>query len=95
VLTAFREVADALVGVNASEDRQVLLASAAEQARTAFRLSQARYRAGTIDFLTVLDAQRTQLSAEDSLVQADQARYGAAVDLFRALGGGWRTEAPS
>jgi outer membrane protein TolC len=41
------------------------------------------------DLLTVLDAQRSQLNAEDGLVQSQLARYTATVSLFKALGGGW------
>jgi outer membrane protein TolC len=44
---------------------------------------------GTVDFLTVLDAQRTLYQAEDTLVQARLARLQASVSLFRAFGGGF------
>ena len=41
------------------------------------------------DLLTVLDSQRSQLSAEDNLVQAQLSRYTATMNLFKSLGGGW------
>jgi outer membrane protein TolC len=41
--------------------------------------------------LTLLDSQRTQLQAEDSRVQAELARYTAAVNLYKSLGGGWES----
>ena len=49
----------------------------------------ARQREGRIDFLTVLDALRSQAAADADLASADRAVAFAQVDLFRALGGGW------
>lgn len=49
----------------------------------------ARQREGTIDFLTVLDAQRTFADADADLATADVRIADAQVDLFRSLGGGW------
>ena len=92
VLVALQEAEDALVAADASFRRAGLLDEAVVQARDAFRLSQLRYAAGAVDFISVIDAQRSQLSAEDGLVQAELDRYDAAIDLFKALGGGWRAE---
>ena len=89
VLTSFKEVEDALSTVKTSASQARSLQTAADQAREAFRLAQLSYSAGATDFLTVLDAQRTLLSNEDSLVQAELDRYTAATNLFKALGGGW------
>lgn len=89
VLTAFRETEDAMAGVDAGNRRVDNLALAAEQAGYAYELSRIRYEAGAADFLTVLDAQRTKLSADDTLVQAQLSTFLSAADLFVALGGGW------
>jgi outer membrane protein, multidrug efflux system len=89
VLTSFKEVEDALSTVETSAARVKSLQTAADQAREAFRLAQLSYSAGASDFLTVLDAQRTLLDNEDSLVQAERDRFTAAATLFKALGGGW------
>ena len=89
VLTSFKEVEDALSTVETSAARVKSLQTAADQAREAFRLAQLSYGAGATDFLTVLDAQRTLLDNEDSLVQAQSDRLTAAASLFKALGGGW------
>ena len=89
VLTAFKEVQDTLETVEASAARSGSLAIAADEAREALRLARISYGAGAADFLTVLDAQRTLLDSEDSLVQAELDRYATAADLFKALGGGW------
>ena len=90
VLTAFKETIDALSAVNTSEARFGLLRSAAESAEEAYRLADLNYRSGAADFLTVLDAQRTLLASQDSVVQSELDRYAAAASLFKALGGGWQ-----
>lgn len=89
VLTGLQEAEDALVNVQSSEQRQTSLEEAARQAREAYRLAELRYKAGSVDFLTVLSAQQARLNAEDRLSQAQLARQSAAVDLFKALGGEW------
>lgn len=89
VLTSFKEVEDALSTVETSAATVSSLQTAADQAREAFRLAQLSYSAGASNFLTVLDAQRTLLGNEDSLVQAQRDRFTAAASLFKALGGGW------
>ncbi len=91
VITAFGEVEDALVAVEKTETRYGRLAEAAVQARETYRIAQLRYREGADDFLTVLDAQRSLFSAEDTLVDAQAARYEAAIALFKAMAGGWST----
>lgn len=89
VLTGLQEAQDSLVAVRVSETRLSLLREAAVQAREAYRLAQVRYEAGAEDLLTLLDSQRTQLLAEDAVVQAELTRYTATTGLFKALGGGW------
>ena len=59
-------------------------------AAAAARITRARQREGQIDFLTVLDAERTFADADADLASADARIAGAQVDLFRALGGGWQ-----
>ena len=89
MLTSFAEVEDALIGADSHARREAFLTEAAFEARRAYDLSQARYRAGASDLLSVLDAQRNWLAARDSAAQARLARLSSAVDLFVALGGGW------
>jgi outer membrane protein, multidrug efflux system len=84
-------VENSLVNVEATAARAASLAVAADEARKAYELSLARYRAGASDLLSVLDAQRSWLSARDSAAQARLNRYSTAVDLFVALGGGWKS----
>jgi NodT family efflux transporter outer membrane factor (OMF) lipoprotein len=93
VLTATREVEDALNAATASERRRVALDVAADEARAATRLARERYLAGRIDFLTLLGTQTAEFSAEDAAIDAHRAQYSAAIALYKALGGGWRVAA--
>lgn len=89
VLVAFQEVEDALAAVRAAEARETSFAAARAAAQTAYDLSRERFDRGAIDFQTVIDAQGTLLSAEDSHTQSRNARLSAAIRLYLALGGGW------
>ncbi|MBU1666134.1 MAG: TolC family protein, partial [Gammaproteobacteria bacterium] len=93
LLTALREVEDALVALANSRLRQDALGSAATAARNAALLARQRYGSGLIDFLTVLDSERSLRSVEDNLASADTARVTALIQLNKALGGGWQREA--
>lgn len=89
ILTAFRDTEDAL-GATVNTGRQYGFASEAfNQANDAYRIVEARYRAGTVGFLDLLDAQRSVFTANDTMVQAALGRYSANVSLYKALGGGW------
>lgn len=89
VLTALEETERSLSVYGHALERQNLLTSSRDEAARAARISLARQREGRIDFLTVLDAQRTLADAEADLVTSQRAVAFAQVDLFRALGGGW------
>ncbi|MEN3951548.1 efflux transporter outer membrane subunit [Iodidimonas sp. SYSU 1G8] len=89
VITAFAEVEDALIAVQTTDVRYRYLVESAVQARETYRLAQVRYKEGADDFLAVIDAQRNLFSAEDTLVDAQVARYEAAIALFKAMAGGW------
>ncbi|KEQ52048.1 RND-family efflux transporter [Sphingobium chlorophenolicum] len=89
VLRALEETETALSVYAHALERRDTLKAAREAADRAARISLARQREGQIDFLTVLDAQRTLAAAESDLATANRAVAFAQVDLFRALGGGW------
>jgi outer membrane protein TolC len=63
---------------------------AAAAARQAEQLSLNQYRAGTVDFTTVIQTQTTALSAEQTLLNIRLNRLAASATLVTALGGGWR-----
>lgn len=90
VLVSFREVEDALAAVKAAEERERALAVSAREAQSAYQLSRELYDAGAVDFQTLLDSQRVELSAKDAYSQSRNERLAAAVDLYLALGGGWQ-----
>lgn len=91
VLRALEETETALSFYAHALERRDTLRAARDAADKAARISIGRQREGQIDFLTVLDAQRTLAAAESELASANRAVAFAQVDLFRALGGGWTT----
>jgi len=91
--TAFKEVNDALASLRELAAEETANVAQLEAARRALKLSQARYEAGYSGFLEVLDAQRTTNIAQLTYLNSRKNRLGAAVDLFKALGGGWREDA--
>lgn len=94
-LTAFREVEDALAAVQ-HIDRQIGFAQSQRDALAeGLRLATNRYREGYSPYLEQLDAQRGLLGAELSLIQLRADALSARIQLFQAMGGGWRPCAPS
>jgi outer membrane protein TolC len=89
VVTALQDVEDALSAARQQQLVEVSDQAAADAAQKAATLAEAQYKFGTVDFLTVLDAQRTLYQAEDTLVQTRLLRLQASVGLFRAFGGGF------
>lgn len=92
VLSAFKEVEDALAGV-AQTSRQVDTQRAVVNTNQhAYEIAQARLFTGTIDILTVLNTQTALFQAEDLLLQDQLEQIQAVVQLFLALGGGWTVD---
>lgn len=94
VLAALQEVEDALVALRNDRDRAQRLQTAAIAATNAATLAGQRWRSGLVDFQTVLDTQRSQLSAQDSLASASADLAADHVRLYKALGGGWADADP-
>lgn len=88
--TAYKEVRDALVSLNELGTAESAQENRAANARKALDLARLRYDAGYSGYLEVLDAQRSANEAQLAAVATRQARLNAAVELFKALGGGWR-----
>jgi NodT family efflux transporter outer membrane factor (OMF) lipoprotein len=89
VLTGLSETEDALIACRRTAERMETLEKATVAAREADSLAQKRYQAGEIDFLSVLDTQRTLLGLEDSLLSIQTDRTNSYIQLYKALGGGW------
>lgn len=88
VQTAFREVADALARRGTVADQLEAQTSLRDNAQGAYRLSEARFKAGIDPFLTTLDSQRSYYAAEQSLLATRLVQESNAIELYRALGGG-------
>ncbi len=89
VLNALEEVENVLVSFAQEQRRREYLKKAVTAAQRAEYLARDRYRAGLVDFTTVLDAQRARQSLEDQLVQSEGTVTSNLVRLYKALGGGW------
>lgn len=89
VLTALSETENALIACRRSAERLETLEKATRLARESDEVARQRYQAGEIDFLDVLDSQRTLLSLEDNLLSTRADRTAAYIALYQALGGGW------
>jgi len=89
VLTSLKDVEDALVALRGDRERKLRLQDAAEAAGNAALLARQRYSSGLVDFQTVLETQRTQLSTQDSVASASVDVSADHVRLYKALGGGW------
>jgi len=94
VLTAFRNVADVLRSLQFDADALQAQNFAVRAAAQNLDLAREQFRAGAINHLSLLDAQREYGQVRINLVQAQAARYADTAALFQALGGGWwnRTE---
>lgn len=92
VLTALGNVDSALIAAQQTEEQQSRQADAVAKAGRAYEYSQAQFHAGTVNIITVLNTENALFSAQDALVQVRFARLQALVNLYNALGGGWRRE---
>jgi outer membrane protein TolC len=95
VLLALSEVEDALVALDAEQQRQEAYQEAALAAANAVDLSLSLYSTGVSDFQAVLDAQRSLYSLEDLLAQSQAGETTSLIRLYKALGGGWSVDEDS
>src|SRR2546425_4090125 len=89
ILHSLEEVQDALVNYSQEQERRDRLNEAVQHSQLAVDLATEQYRAGLVDFLSVLEAQRELYANEDQLVQSQTSVTTNLVGLYRALGGGW------
>jgi multidrug efflux system outer membrane protein len=94
ILTALNEVENALIAYTNEQQRNKALLEAATQNRKAVEISTKLYSEGQTDFLSVLDAQRSLFSSEDSLVQSTRDLSTDLIAIYKALGGGWNNTEP-
>jgi multidrug efflux system outer membrane protein len=89
VLLALQEVEASLVRYRTSRARVERIQDAASASERAAELARLRFSGGVADFLQVLDAERTQLEAQDQLAQSRTEAATAYAALYKALGGTW------
>jgi len=91
VLTAFQQVEDQLAAIPLLSRQLSIQAEAVKAAEQAVGIALNEYRAGTQNFTTVVTAEATALSDEESALSTRASRLTATVELVVALGGGWST----
>jgi NodT family efflux transporter outer membrane factor (OMF) lipoprotein len=89
VLTAFQQVEDNLAALRVLQDESAAEDAAVTAAQTALTITTAQYKAGTVDYLTVITSQTAAFTAEKGAVDLLTRRMTSAVGLIQALGGGW------
>lgn len=94
VLRALEDTGNALVRFDRAHDADVELERAARDSARAAQLARMRFDAGGTSLLEVLDAERTQLQAEDAFASGRTRTATGAVALYRALSGGWPQTVP-
>jgi multidrug efflux system outer membrane protein len=87
VLRALEETENALVSYREEQQRLVKLTEQARESSRAATIARVRYREGAADFLALLDAERTELQAEDAVAQAEAGVFTSVIALYKALGG--------
>ncbi|WP_244146686.1 efflux transporter outer membrane subunit [Paraburkholderia sp. BCC1876] len=89
VLSAFKDVDDALTGYAAEQRRRDRLDESVQASRRALELANKRYVRGISNYLDVLTAQKTLLTNEEQLADSTATVTTNLVALYKALGGGW------
>jgi NodT family efflux transporter outer membrane factor (OMF) lipoprotein len=92
VLSGFEQVEDQIVTLRVLEQQAVVEDAAVAAAKEAEKLTLNQYKAGTVPYSSVITAQTTRLSSEETALSVLSSRLQASVTLIEALGGGW-TEA--
>jgi multidrug efflux system outer membrane protein len=92
IQTAFREVADALIGQQKNVEFQQAQGKQVDALRQAQSIALERYRIGYSSYFDVISADRDLFAAELTLSNAHRAALLSSVELYRALGGGWQVE---
>jgi len=88
-LTALEEAETALTFYAAEKERYAALVASADAAAEAAEIARTRYRVGSANFLSVLDAERTLIETRTALARSEAARASAEINVFMAMGGGW------
>ena len=93
VQNAFREVEDALVGTVKGRERLASQGRQVDALKNYARVARLQYEGGTASYFQVLDADRSLFSAQLSYVETQSSIFTSLINIYKALGGGWVTEA--
>ena len=92
IQTAFQEVADGLAARATYQQQLDAQRALVKTNEEYYRLAERRYRTGVDSYLTLLDAQRQLFSVRQQLIGDRLAQLTSEVELYKALGGGWREQ---
>ena len=95
IQTAFREVADSLAARAAVQTQLAANQALIKSEQQIYELTQARFKQGVDSSLNVLTTQQSFYSARQNLIQSQYSRLFNLINLYQALGGGWRENSPS
>ncbi len=93
IQVAFQDVADSLVSLQKTRDQLVVQGRQVDALRTYSHLARLRYEGGYTSYIEVLDAERSLFNAQLSYAQAQGTVFTSTVSLYKAMGGGWVTDA--
>lgn len=91
VLTAFKEVEDALVAYSKEQQKHRALQQAVDANQQAVQLANERYEKGLTGFINVLESQQALYQTQSALVSSSAKTSADLVLLYKVLGGGWQT----
>jgi len=91
VLSGFQQVEDEIATLRILEQQAVVEEAAVKAAKEAEALTLNQYKAGTVPYSSVITAQTTRLSSEETALTVLSSRLQASVALIEALGGGWNS----
>ncbi len=86
VLTAFQEVEDALAALKSNSEQAAISEQSVAESQKAYDIAKARFEAGAIDYLTLLETQRSLYQAQDNQIVVNQGQLQSFVQLRKALG---------
>ena len=89
IIQSLVDVENALIAVQQNTEHEKRLADVVEASQRAYTITEARLKEGTIDIVTVLQAEETLFAAQDALAVARLTRFQSLASLAQALGGGW------
>lgn len=92
VISAFTEVNTTVTAYNHYRENRELMVDLCDAAEKYVQLARLQYRGGTLNYIDVLDAQRRYFNAQTGVNNAVHSEYQALINLYKVLGGGWKSE---